>query len=621
MHVLAGRGLAGKKGSMFCVVSMGEKTAKTLEVAGGSGGNVEWTGHTGKVELPWEGEEELEVSIRQKDSGMLWSWRDVEIGACRINVGVLAEEGAYRGDLQVFADSAFAEGFLFVSLMCTSVFVRHPGALLQRIHAKTYKNFVAGAIASLASQESLEAFTTCQLGLQRVPQIFGTKTNGNWDEKHAKLFKDPLVTAVQAEHGALYSDSLALSTSGGPASERSSLCRGSCFLALLGYGIRQGKRRVFTYVVLDRGMAFSETGAAIAKDFLSKHAVHANAEPKVRMAGTFRICESREGTPVLVMDNDSGTYRPSPDHLPLLKEVLELNFPGLNILMLSVTEPQPEETKDFIGPNETLAEKGCVYAGQWKWRQATADELRGCSTNNQRDCLWEWSSGLGWRTYSNEDNLLLQKLRMQAEGTSGCTQTQDLSFAKGQMYKIDFMHGIQLNLATGKATRLRVVTGRYIPAWEILTSQENWIAFSLRDSVNIENAYAADKPFQLVWEGRQLRSFDFAKMECIEVAIESSRRLQIRRLQSTSVGGYASGATAYGAPAVAAMPLATPVHEGTGTGLTPMPAKQRGDAMPLNQQQQSSLLGSALPISALKPFSADPSLADISATSPASRRT
>merc|ERR1712151_402372 len=226
-----------------------------------------------------------------------------------------------------------------------------------------------GAVASLEVVESGAALRTYHVALQRVPETFGDAQNANHDEEHAKLFQAPLQNAIRAEHAALYQD-IPWSHLAGVQYDKCSLSTGVSFLSLLNHGVRQGKRRVFTYVLLDTGLFFSETGAQKAKDLLSKHAVHANGPPAVRMAGTFRICEEKN-TSVLVADNDSGTYRPSPEHLPLLQQVLELNFPGLRVDVLNVLSPQPEETLDFVGPNESKENSDAVYAGQWKWRSSS----------------------------------------------------------------------------------------------------------------------------------------------------------------------------------------------------------------------------------------------------------
>ena len=42
----------------------------------------------------------------------------------------------------------------------------------------------------------------------------------------------------------------------------------------------------------------------------------------------------------LVIDNNSGTYSPSPTLLPTLKSLLEFNFPGLNVVTYDHSDPE-----------------------------------------------------------------------------------------------------------------------------------------------------------------------------------------------------------------------------------------------------------------------------------------
>lgn len=48
----------------------------------------------------------------------------------------------------------------------------------------------------------------------------------------------------------------------------------------------------------------------------------------------------------LVIDNDSGTYRPNGDLLPVLHDFLQRNFPGLHILVKSCTDKELEKIKE-----------------------------------------------------------------------------------------------------------------------------------------------------------------------------------------------------------------------------------------------------------------------------------
>lgn len=116
--------------------------------------------------------------------------------------------------------------------------------------------------------------------------------------------------------------------------------------------------RIFTYIIsLDGVMRFTETGKEFGIDMLSKHTMHSDVATYIAFSGEFFIrrlgkhgSEPRASTdgdsnsPIgsedsshspmhyqLVIDNDSGTYRPDKSLLPQLKGFLEHNFPGLNI--------------------------------------------------------------------------------------------------------------------------------------------------------------------------------------------------------------------------------------------------------------------------------------------------
>ncbi|KAK5133108.1 hypothetical protein LTR08_008218 [Meristemomyces frigidus] len=136
--------------------------------------------------------------------------------------------------------------------------------------------------------------------------------------------------------------------------------------------------RIFTYVLtLDALWRFTETGKEFGIDMLSKHTMHSDVSIYIAFSGEFFIRrlkhahrpeppdpvddtshdhppahgsnptsppadfgdESEEGPTdprryQLVIDNDSGTYRPNAALLPLLKEFLARSLPGLHIQTL-----------------------------------------------------------------------------------------------------------------------------------------------------------------------------------------------------------------------------------------------------------------------------------------------
>ena len=122
--------------------------------------------------------------------------------------------------------------------------------------------------------------------------------------------------------------------------------------------------RIYTYVLtLDALWRFTETGKEFGIDLLSKHTMHSDVSIYIAFSGEFFIRrlkkpwkapEEQETHPPadigngppdtepprdpayyhLIIDNDSGTYRPNKDLLPLLKKYMERNLPGLKVSTL-----------------------------------------------------------------------------------------------------------------------------------------------------------------------------------------------------------------------------------------------------------------------------------------------
>ncbi|CAG9980462.1 unnamed protein product [Clonostachys byssicola] len=137
--------------------------------------------------------------------------------------------------------------------------------------------------------------------------------------------------------------------------------------------------RIFTYVItLDALMRFTETGHEFGIDMLSKHTMHSNVATYVACSGEFFVqklrhshreesrlheedtidvprpsTSSRRPSPVrdvsqyeLVIDNDSGTYRPDKRILPDLQQFLEENLPGLKITTKSSDDDELQKIKE-----------------------------------------------------------------------------------------------------------------------------------------------------------------------------------------------------------------------------------------------------------------------------------
>ncbi|TVY57892.1 hypothetical protein LCER1_G001430 [Lachnellula cervina] len=153
--------------------------------------------------------------------------------------------------------------------------------------------------------------------------------------------------------------------------------------------------RIFTYVLtLDGLLRFTETGKEFGIDLLSKHTMHSDVNIYIACSGEFFIRrlkhphqstdspsqETHPDTDVpggppnspppkspesyeLIIDNDSGTYRPKGDLLPKLKEFLNANFPGLHVVVKECTDEKltkmkqgQRERKKREGDNVTMVQ-------------------------------------------------------------------------------------------------------------------------------------------------------------------------------------------------------------------------------------------------------------------------
>lgn len=245
----------------------------------------------------------------------------------------------------------------------------------QGVEYGVHSHPVVGHVQSIGdSREQSVSFNTYELNFDEITATFGEHKNEfAKDPEHAQIFAPGVKggfirRSIAAQHAMLYRTKLIRTTTGTLHVARDAF-------DLLAFGRRAGRRRVYTYALVDGGLFFSETGASMPRDCVSKHAVHANASPHVRFSGTFRICFNPRGRTgfddyVLVIDNDSGTYRPSQDHLPLLAQVFQANFPDMPIHTLSVLQEQPEGIKGWVGPDECKDRstgRDPVYPGQWQW--------------------------------------------------------------------------------------------------------------------------------------------------------------------------------------------------------------------------------------------------------------
>lgn len=146
--------------------------------------------------------------------------------------------------------------------------------------------------------------------------------------------------------------------------------------------------RIFTYVLtLDGILRFTETGKEFGIDLLSKHTMHSDVNIYIACSGEFFVRRLKKphhstddpaqethpdadipgGPPEspppeapenyeLVIDNDSGTYRPKGDLLPKLKTFLNENFPGLHVVVKECTDDKLTKMKE--GQRERKKKEG-----------------------------------------------------------------------------------------------------------------------------------------------------------------------------------------------------------------------------------------------------------------------
>lgn len=226
------------------------------------------------------------------------------------------------------------------------------------VHYSSHSSLTVGALANL---RDTRLYRTWKVYIKGVPEIFGDLVQ-SWNRSHKAaqaIFQGPASIAVrsgiQAGHRMLYARTI---TNGfGVISNRDevlSMMCGGVHAASDGsksYAHRV-KPAVYTYVISanDDTLRFSETGAAFFVDFASKHALHSNCAESVRYGGEFHprpvggwqnfsddVPDAAVGWE-LVFDNNSGTYAPNAGLLPKVKEIMEFNFPGFNVVVHSHDE-------------------------------------------------------------------------------------------------------------------------------------------------------------------------------------------------------------------------------------------------------------------------------------------
>uniref|UniRef100_M4C0E0 C2 domain-containing protein n=1 Tax=Hyaloperonospora arabidopsidis (strain Emoy2) TaxID=559515 RepID=M4C0E0_HYAAE len=120
------------------------------------------------------------------------------------------------------------------------------------------------------------------------------------------------------------------------------------FFELINGGKRQGKMVLFTYVIVETGFFFCETGAPFFKDMLSKHMLLSRTQFHVRYAGEFFVTEKHSGGYTLHIDNNSGTYAPPENLLPQVEELLKSNFHKMSVKAVDREDEEQKKTRKKI---------------------------------------------------------------------------------------------------------------------------------------------------------------------------------------------------------------------------------------------------------------------------------
>ncbi|WWC67738.1 uncharacterized protein I206_101650 [Kwoniella pini CBS 10737] len=154
--------------------------------------------------------------------------------------------------------------------------------------------------------------------------------------------------------------------------------------------------RIFTYVItLDGLMRFTETGKEFGIDLLSKHTMHSDVNIYIAWSGEFLIrrlahpnqspedpdqsthpAEEIPGGPPnddpprdaasyeLIIDNDSGTYRPDKKLIPIFTKFLEKNFIGMKVRVMACDDEKLSKIKDSQRKTKQKEGERVVYGQQ-----------------------------------------------------------------------------------------------------------------------------------------------------------------------------------------------------------------------------------------------------------------
>lgn len=213
-------------------------------------------------------------------------------------------------------------------------------------------------------QDALKEHPTWKIGMWHVKEVFGTKRQP-WNRKYAAaqtIFEGTGSFAVRrivkGQHAYLYGGTGGIKPLVDIRKELSEktgvLLGGLDFVEIFNCGVRRGKSRMFTYVLMEERLYIAETGAKLFRDNFSKHAMHSSAAAEVVYAGELHFRRRHEPPGFaepeydLILDNNSGTYAPSKAELPNVREAFVRNFAGLRVEALDHADPKLKQYKQEL---------------------------------------------------------------------------------------------------------------------------------------------------------------------------------------------------------------------------------------------------------------------------------
>jgi len=208
----------------------------------------------------------------------------------------------------------------------------------------THFSGLVGKIVNHKNDEEILSYATYQVSLPYITSIFELIGWNKEYESAKKIFAQGVKShaiqhVIRSQHSQLYAHD--------STTQYGIIRSGKEFLELFHYGRRKSIPRYYTYVIVERGMYFSETGATFFTDFMSKHAMHANAAEQICFAGEFHI-QHKSDKFILVIDNNSGTYAPPKETVSKLVDLFTFNFPDLAVEAYDREDPALKEYKKIM---------------------------------------------------------------------------------------------------------------------------------------------------------------------------------------------------------------------------------------------------------------------------------